>query len=1016
MHLRALFLSFLLSIPLNAQSTCPAFQFLSARTINLKPSSTSHIDVVRQNDGSYTGYEVADAPPYRTIATTPHFEEQFSGCLPHTLPSPPNGLAPPANPPGAGSQLQASMMLPSRNYFAARIEYQNGGPLAITSTIDFDIFDSHLGLISERIFSSPDETELFSAVGLADLNGDGKNDLIAIGQIPTGHGFAFSGVWVFLGNGDGTFQTGKRQALTGFGLRVSGSFAVGDVNRDGKPDLVIALDLLPVLVDLGNGDGTFTQGTNSRSGGQDDVSVALADVNSDGKLDLLSGPAVIGYNNAPNYQVANLSVSLGNGDGTFQTPTSFPVRFGGGKAAIATGDVNGDGALDIVTNAGTILFGDGKGGFPARKDYVVDGGDSVMLADFDGDGKIDIIIGTGNPLFLSGSATTPSLTVLFGQGAGAFLAAPISPSGVTSDTEIAQAIATADFDGDGIADVAFMQRPGSFPTVLKGKGNGEFLEGSRLDISDNSPLSLTTGDFNRDGKPDVAVLLEDYPSQSEVQIFSGKGDGTFEPSVTLPAPETDVGFLCTADWNGDGIPDLAATLKGIVLVWLGKGDGTFALPSSYAIPGAQYMWLASGDFNSDGKLDMAVANQSGPNVTLLLGKGDGTFVIGTATAVSVPSPSAGYLPLGPTNIVAADFDGDGHPDLAMTLANSQNIVGGSAILIGKGDGTFQAPEILSQPAISIAAADMNGDRIPDLILGLGITPAGTVILPGNGDGTFGPAAQISSSSLLDFAIADFNHDGTPDVAGGLLAFGIPAFLNLSQPPAALTVVSAASFALGPLAPGTIASAFGKDLATGTTSAGSFLLPTNLNGTSVMVQDSGGVSRRAPLFFVSPGQVNFVVPNGTALGGATVMAISGNGTTVTGQASILPFAPSLFTAGSSGIAAAYVVRISPENTQTVQPVFAEQSGGIVPVPIDISGPDRVYLTLFGTGFDAANADSTTVSIQGQSASVSYAGPQLQWSGLDQVNVLLPASLAGSGVASVVLTVAGKPANTVYVAIE
>ena len=437
------------------------------------------------------------------------------------------------------------------------------------------------------------------------------------------------------------------------------------------------------------------------------------------------------------------------------------------------------------------------------------------------------------------------------------------------------------------------------------------------------------------------------------------------------------------------------------------------------LPGPEaYGALAFGDFNGDGKVDIAVgtsdAGQCG--VTLLLGKGDGTFVQGSSTAIVVPGPELQEILQG---MVAVDLNRDGRLDLAATIAGSNNSLG-TAILIGNGDGTFQTPTVLPVNATSVAAADMNGDGIPDLVLSGAPSPYTqypTVVLSGNGDGTFQPATQVSSNASGNLLIADFNGDGSPDVAVAMpYASGVATFLNLSQPFPPLTVVSAASFALGPLAANTIASAFGRDLATATTAAVAPVLPTNLAGTTVVVQDSSGVSRPAQLYFVSPGQVNFLVPSATARGNATITVTSGDGKSVSTAASIVEFAPALFTVGSAGIAAAYVVRVAPDNVQTIEPVFAEQSGQIVPVPIDLTSPGQVYLILFGTGFDAASAASTVVNVQGVSAFVSYAGSQQQYPGLDQVNLLLPQSLAGSGVVSVVPIVAGTPANTAYVTVQ
>ncbi|MGB9455823.1 MAG: FG-GAP-like repeat-containing protein [Bryobacteraceae bacterium] len=1022
-------LSFLLSIPLMAQSTCTGVNFLNAKTVNLKPSATSHINVVRQNDGTYTGFEVSDFSPYRIISTTPHFETQFGTCLPRTFPNPPAATPPALNPVGAGSQQVVSEMLPSGQYFVA-----SAGGVADSNpgTIYFDIFDSGLQLVSETTFSSSNAGEVFYTLALADVNGDGKADLIAITQIPNGTTTdeGTPGIWVFFGNGDGTFQPGKRQALnvTAY-MYGTTSFAVGDLNNDGKLDLVISLLAdLTIVVALGNGDGTFTELPQPDQFNYANGPVALADLNGDGKLDLILAPSLV-YQ----YVDAGVNVALGNGDGTFLPATYFDALNVPGYATVAVGDINGDGIPDIVTAGGTILFGDGNGGFPTREDYIIDGSGSVMLADFDGDGKMDIIVGTGNPTFLSGIGKPtypfiiPTAAVLFGQGEATFLAAPVVRTGVNP------LIAAADFDGDGIPDMAVADAFGNL-TILKGKGNGEFSPVFVYNSPANVfPSTLAVADFNRDGKPDVAMFV----ANSDVLVFLGKGDGTFAAPLVVPFPAATYygpgsDYLGVVDLNGDGIPDLVVSAGGAVWTALGKGDGTFTAPVLSPIsltaqnpvlgPGyylGPYGPLAFGDFNGDGKVDIVVATTGPPGqcgITLLLGKGDGTFVQGSSTALLVPKAEF-FESL--SSIVAVDLNRDGRLDLAATVAGEINSLG-TATLIGNGDGTFQTPTVLPVNATSVAAADMNGDGIPDLVLSGAPSPYTeypTVILFGNGDGTFQPATQISSNASGNLLVADFNGDGSPDVAVAIpYANGVATFLNLSQPFPPLTVVSAASFAIGPLAANTVASGFGRDLATATAVATAPVLPINLAGTTVTVEDSSGVSRPAQLYFVSPGQVNFLIPAATALGSATIKLTSGDGKSVSTAASIVEFAPALFTVGSAGIAAAYAVRVGPGNVQTIEPVFTEQSGQIVPVPIDLTSPGEVYLILFGTGFDAASAASTVVNVQGVSTFVSYAGSQQQYPGLDQVNLLLPLSLAGSGVVSVVLIVAGTPANIAYVTVQ
>ncbi len=562
-------------------------------------------------------------------------------------------------------------------------------------------------------------------------------------------------------------------------------------------------------------------------------------------------------------------------------------------------------------------------------------------------------------------------------------------------------IAIADFDGDGVPDLAVAEPL----TILKGKGDGEFSSVFSYGFAAGMyPLSLAVADFNRDGKPDVAVLLFTN-LQGQIQIFTGNGDGTLTAGVVLPVPATmaTVGVIAAADFNGDGIIDLAATAQSGVWVWLGKGDGTFSSPTSYTFPGALLSSLALGDFNRDGKTDIAVADESDGNITILPGKGDGTFSPGTVIPVSVPYGAAGLV-LGPGNLVAGDFNGDNALDLAVTLINPAVCGGGIAILAGKGDGTFQSPAIDPEHAVAIAIADINGDKIPDLVVADYFQ--GTVVRIGNGDGTFQPATLVFSTQLQGFAIADFNKDGTLDVAGSLDAGGIAVLLNLSLPPQALVVVSAASFAPGPLAPDSIASAFGRDLATLAAPA----------GTAVTIQDSAGAKRQATLFYVSPGQVNFLIPAATAIGAATVTVSSGDGAQTSAPIQIMAVAPSLFTEGSAGIAAAYAVRVSPQGAQTILPVFTVQAGTVVLAPIDLSQPGEVYLILFGTGFDAAAANSAIADIQGVNAPVVYAGLQPSFPGLDQLNVQLPPSLAGSGVVSAVLTIGGQQANRVYVAVQ
>lgn len=238
----------------------------------------------------------------------------------------------------------------------------------------------------------------------------------------------------------------------------------------------------------------------------------------------------------------------------------------------------------------------------------------------------------------------------------------------------------------------------------------------------------------------------------------------------------------------------------------------------------------------------------------------------------------------------------------------------------------------------------------------------------------------------------------------------------------VTTVSAASFNAEALAPESIVAAFGINLATATQSAAASPLPTNLAGTTVNIKDSAGIDHLAPLFFVSPGQINYLLPGGISTGTATIMVTSGDGSTATGSIQIANFAPSLFTANSSGqgVAAAVALRVKPNGAQVVEPV-SEWNAALsqfVTTPIDLGEEgDQAFLVLFGTGVRFhGGLSGVAAQIGGTSAQVFYAGAQNDFVGLDQINVLLPRSLAGRGEVDVLLTIGNQSTNKVMVKIK
>ena len=289
-----------------------------------------------------------------------------------------------------------------------------------------------------------------------------------------------------------------------------------------------------------------------------------------------------------------------------------------------------------------------------------------------------------------------------------------------------------------------------------------------------------------------------------------------------------------------------------------------------------------------------------------------------------------------------------------------------------------------------------------------------------------PAALFVDAAANDYRLKS----GAPAIDAGA-SLGVPEDLaGLARPqgtgpdigcyefaaPGAVASVSAASYRGDPLAPDSITAAFGAGLATATQAATATPLPTTLAGTTVRLRDSAGVERAAPLFFVSPTQINYQLPAGTAVGPASVTVASGAGVASLGTVRVAAVAPGVFTANASGqgVAAAQALRVRADNSQVFEPVaqFDAAQNRFVARPIDL-GPatDQVFLILYATGLRARSTlSAVVVTVGGVDAPVSFAGPVVGLAGLDQVNARLPRSLLGRGEVDVVLIVDGQPANT------
>ena len=578
-------------------------------------------------------------------------------------------------------------------------------------------------------------------VSVADVNNDGSLDLVTANkEFPAGKG----SISVLLGNGDGTF--GPHVEFSNGGSRPS-LVAVGDFNKDGKPD-VLSTAFSPsanLQLLLGNGDGTFQSPQFIAPIGAAN-SLVVADFNHDGNLDFASAGLV-----------QSVQIFLGNGDGTFLQGNTYSLFM---PATIAAGDVNGDGILDLVGggSGAAVLIGNGDGTFQLPIYYgSVNGDFYVALADVNGDGKLDFL-GTQN------NFTLGQLDVLIGIGGGHYLAhRDFDPGGNGSDA------AAGDFNGDGKVDLAVVDNAvccGSYDVgILIGNGDGTFAPNpKKFSTGKLPPTGIAAGDFNRDGKLDLAVVI------GGVTILLGNGDGTFQNHMDY-GTGIQAFKLVLGDFNSDGKLDVAVAnyYSSRIEVYLGNGDGTLQVETDYPVGKYDYQ-IATGDFNGDGRLDLVVANEGSDSLGVLFGNGDGTFQ--PQVQINTGSKSA------PGLIAVADLNHDGKLDLAFT-SNCSDITEcffQASVVLGNGDGTFgpasNYPLPLGNFPGAISVADMNGDGVLDLVTAVDNTGQQISVLLGNGDGTFQPRSDYGGGGL-SLAVADFNRDNALDVASTQASASVP---------------------------------------------------------------------------------------------------------------------------------------------------------------------------------------------------------------------------------------------------
>lgn len=755
----------------NIYST-PYLEFQGNLTLLATPIDSSGymygVGLMRQSDCSLTEYFLqgydAVAGTFAVNSTVPGYEKTLRSLaqLPAHAGTFPAGCAASMTDASSTGGVILGPVSGTTRYIAGAIN-------PFTNTLITGTIDLASGAIVQSTVSS---IPYPASVTTADLNGDGKNDLIVAGI--SNNSTLAGAVYVLLSNGDGTFETPVAYATGGLNTT---AVTVADVNGDGKLDIVATgfvsgQTTNGVQTLLGKGDGTFQPAVVSTavSGGS---YIAAGDFNGDSKPDIV---------------LSTGAIALGKGDGTFAAPAfTLPIAVGSNSAggSVAVADFNNDGKLDIAANVPggpyiSIFNGKGDGTFATGPSYanIADSSD-LTVADLDGDGNIDILSGIGSAGAFGPSTTTHTgvTNVLMGNGDSTFqsalaypnTAAPISTESISA----APAFAVADFNADSIPDIlaASVAVSGGVTTsngleLLTGDGKGGFTAGAPS--GSGSPTILAAADMNGDGNLD-AVFADGSPANGpgSVAIAFGDGKGNFTTATDYPLPNSaTIANLVIADFNHDGKPDVLVTSSGAVTgganavyLFLNSGAGILGTPILVAQPSTSPLGLVAGDLNGDGYPEFAIttaANASASTAGALLvylNQSGNSFAAAT-------SYSPGYHPGG---LAIADMNKDGKLDLIVGSTDQNYTQGTVSVYLGNGDGSLKTPQTLTTPEAtieSIATADIDGDGKLDVILGQNVAH----VAFGNGDGSLQDAWAIGlSTAPVSIVSADINSDGHPDL-------------------------------------------------------------------------------------------------------------------------------------------------------------------------------------------------------------------------------------------------------------
>ncbi|MBI4902751.1 MAG: VCBS repeat-containing protein [Acidobacteria bacterium] len=684
--------------------------------------------LLREPNGSLTEIHYRRVSPYDRLSTTPNANSTFYQCT--TL-----GTRNPS--PFSGTRMLPQPGVTSTHPIATDLRGDGTYYIAIGDTgkqISVYRYDPNSTTSSRTTQTLVDPV---ASIAVGDFNGDGKRDLAALHNEDPGR------VSILLGNGDGTFQTANAFPV---GSPYSEYAAPYDLNGDGRTDLVVA-SYTNLVVLLANANGSLQAPLNITSGNYS--STMVTDVNGDGKPDVLAT------------SFDGLFLLRGNGGTSFQAPVAIPTNLN--PSAVASGDLNKDGKMDLAvldrfSSVVAVLTGDGNGNFTLAGYTAVRAAHyNIMVTDFDRDGNQDVVLGSGHPDGVTQTVYQPTaVTVLIGKGDGTLY----GPDAYKTD---GSELVSGDFNADGRVDLV-TAGPGSLKVYLasaSGKFNNQTTTSLRDGDQTLSASGSAVGDFNKDGKLDVAIASG---PQQKVYILFGNGNGTFQSPVGYAAGEQPSG-LAVGDVNGDGTLDIVAgqfreDISSVRLL-LGGANGTFQAPVTLNT-GINPRSVLLEDVNADGRFDLITVNNgmftsttSPGNVSLLIGNGNGTFQTPVNYAAGL-NPQFGYF---------GDVNGDGRKDLVVTTQQPQYSYR-VATFLNNGNGTFQAAQFTTTDfgPYGVAFADINNDGKTDLFVSHCCGDTDLTYMLGNGNGTFQSEVHMQSGASPSVLLyRDVNGDAKPDL-------------------------------------------------------------------------------------------------------------------------------------------------------------------------------------------------------------------------------------------------------------